>query len=173
MYSLGPLSKDEVIELDDIPQSSVGAPCPAVIADEHHLSVIYLQETPEYLAGTSEGIVWPANNEESIVAVTFTSARAYYHGSPNDEAFSGHPLYSRGLHPYGAYEILNSTWRSNLMTMNRVHPRHRDENYSDFRHFVLAFHDSTFECIARSYAIDTGYGSMREAAQKILEEMKL
>jgi hypothetical protein len=45
VYSID--QKDAVIELDDAPQSSVGAPCPVVFATEHtvHLAY-YLQNTP-------------------------------------------------------------------------------------------------------------------------------
>ena len=34
--------------------------------------------------------------------------------------------------------------------MNAVHPHHRREAFLKYEHFVLSFHDSTFECIARS-----------------------
>ncbi len=63
--------QDRVVALKDFPQSSVGAPCPAVISFRRH--------------------------------------RAFTFGPPNDEAFSGHPLASRGLHPYGAFEMQHSS----------------------------------------------------------------
>jgi hypothetical protein len=35
--------------------------------------------------------------------------------------------------------------------MNSVHPYHRPEAFADLHHYVFAFHDSTFECIARGF----------------------
>jgi|GEM_PF-7085066 len=39
--------------------------------------------------------------------------------------------------------------------MNTVHPHHRDEAFAELKHFVLPFHDTTFECVARGYAVET------------------
>jgi hypothetical protein len=83
-------------------------------------------------------------------------------GPPNDEAFQGHPLASRGLEPYGTYQIENSSWIRKLERMNRVHPSHKPEAFSRLRHLVFAFHDSTFECICRNESFDvrTARGSI-------------
>lgn len=37
-------SQDRVIEIMDVPQSSVGAPCPMILAGEHHLHLAYYFE---------------------------------------------------------------------------------------------------------------------------------
>ena len=44
--------------------------------------------------------------------------------------------------------------------MNAVHPRHRPESFASCRHFVFAFDDSTFECVARDFAITLYEGTM-------------
>lgn len=67
-------------------------------------------------------------------------------GYPNDEALGGHPLAKKGLRSYGVFEVLRSSWVRAKTEQNRVcFPRTPD---SKQRHFVLTFHDSTFECIA-------------------------
>lgn len=38
--------------------------------------------------------------------------------------------------------------------MNAVHPYHRPESYEELVRVVLSFHDTTFECVARSYAVE-------------------
>jgi len=52
--------------------------------------------------------------------------------------------------------------------MNSVHPRHNPKMYDDLKHYVFAFHDSTFECIARGFdaTIVTGPGEL------ILDQMR-
>lgn len=72
-------------------------------------------------------------------------------GPPNDEAFAGHPLAARGLRPYSVARVEASSWIRTLEAMNRVHPHHRPDRYRELQHFVISFHDSTFECIAKGY----------------------
>jgi hypothetical protein len=69
-------------------------------------------------------------------------------GSTNDEAFHGHPLYEAGSRHYTFAEVKNSPWIAALERQNRVHRWHDPRNSAGRRHFILRFHDSTFECIA-------------------------
>ena len=173
MYSLGPFARDKAVKLMDMPQSSIGAPCPVVIADELHLAIaFYLEARDEKWDGTAVRVVGPNTDGEPFAIITFKSAIAHFHGPPNDEAFAGHPLEKRGLAPYGAFEVEHSSWLRYLMKMNRVHRYHKDKDFADYRHLVLTFHDTTFECIAKGYMIDTGIGSLRLAANRMLEGMR-
>jgi hypothetical protein len=38
--------------------------------------------------------------------------------------------------------------------MNRVHEHHQPARFERLRHFVFAFHDSTFECVAEGFRAD-------------------
>src|SRR5262245_11429626 len=98
--------RDRVTELAGVPQSSVGAPLPVVIGDEHRTVLAYLvQETESGWDGTTVRIVGPSDAGEPIAIVRFTPCYAHMFGPPNDEAFKGHPLAARGLHPNGAFEV--------------------------------------------------------------------
>jgi hypothetical protein len=59
-------------------------------------------------------------SNESIALIRFQHI-AHVFGPPNDEAFNGHPLSSRGLHPYGVFRIEGSSWIRMPEKMNRVH----------------------------------------------------
>ena len=168
MYSVD--ERDTVIELKDFPQASVGAPCPVVMADENQLVVAYYVGIvdPRW-TGSTIGVVDPGSTDEPVAVVAFPSYRAFMFGPPNDEAFSGHPLASRGLSPYSVFEVRQSSWIRGLERMNAVHPYHRPEMFSSLRHFVFAFHDSTFECVAKDYAIEVRRGPVLDA----LDTMKL
>jgi hypothetical protein len=144
--------RDEVVELRELPQSSVGAPCPIVLAGEHSLSLFYfVQNTPPGWDGSTVRVVSPASAEEPAAIVRFSRPTASMFGPPNDEAFKGHPLATRGLQPYGAFEVHDSSWIRSLERMNSVHPQHRPEHFVSYRHFILAFHDTTFECVATGF----------------------
>jgi hypothetical protein len=69
-------------------------------------------------------------------------------GYPNDEALPGHPLYAAGLRHYGLFEVHDSEWIERLSRQNRVVFPEVTPRGSSIRHFVITFHDSTFECLA-------------------------
>jgi hypothetical protein len=157
MYSVD--HQDRVSELANIPKCSAGAPCPMVLASDDQLILCYyLQNTPPGWDGRSVREVGPDSPGEPAAVVRFVDPCASMFGPPNDEAFSGHPLAARGLHAYGAFEVVNSSWIRRLEKMNSVHPYHRKESYDSLRHFILSFHDSTFECVASGYEskLETG-----------------
>jgi hypothetical protein len=93
-------------------------------------------------------------------------------GPPNDEAFSGHPLASRGLSPWIVQEVVCSSWIRGLERMNSVHPYHRREAFSAFRHFVFAFHDSTFECVAEDFSVSLMRGWVHDAVSRMAQTMR-
>jgi hypothetical protein len=136
MYRVGP--NDAVVLLDDFPKMDFGAPLPEVTADASDLELSYQVD---------------GDIDARRARVKFHGAKAHYLGWPNEEVFVAHPLYERGLRPGAAFEVLNSSWRHELMTLNRAHPYHRDEHFAVYRHFVIPFHDETFECLARGYAV--------------------
>lgn len=154
--------QDEVVALVGVPQSSVGAPLPFVVADEHRVVLAYyLEETSPDWDGSSARLVWPSDGEEAIAIVRFAPCIAHMFGPPNDEAFARHPLAARGLHPYSAAEVRGSSWIRRLERMNSVHPRHRPEGYRSLRHLVFAFHDTTFECVCRGFDVRVTRGTLR------------
>jgi len=136
MYRVG--ERDEVVLLDDFPKMDFGAPLPQVTSDSSDLEVTYNV---------------PGDVDAPRARVRFHGVMAHYLGWPNEEVFVAHPLYERGLRPGDAFEVLNSSWRNELMTLNRAHRYHRVEHFAVYRHFVIPFHDETFECLAREYSV--------------------
>jgi hypothetical protein len=159
--------QDHVVGLTEFPRSNVGAPCPVVLATEHSLVVsFFLEDSPVDWDGTTVRVLGPDSPGEPAAVVRFHGPYAHFFGPPNDEALSGHPLAKRGLHPYGAFEVLHSSWVRALERMSSVHPYHRPERFAEYRHFVLSFHDSTFECVAKSYSHELGQGPLDELVAK-------
>ncbi len=127
---------ETVIALDDVPSCDAGAPMPVVLSDAHHTWVSH------YVA---------ADDERAVLR--FDGVDSSLFGGPNDEALNGHRLSGKGLAPYRFHEVIGSAWISARERENSVHPAHRGGWHALLRHFVFTFHDETFECIARSYAI--------------------
>ena len=133
--------RDQVVEIHGLPQSDVGAPDPIVVADERRLLLAYLLAEP----GQPD-----FGRPERWAVVEVEGCRAHFFGPPNDEALHGHPLYDRGLTPYGVFEVRDSSWIRLMETRNRVHDRHDPSGYARLVHFIFTFHDSVFECVGES-----------------------
>src|SRR5262249_50281077 len=165
-----PDEKDSVEILDGVPQSSIGAPIPILLADEQHVVLAYyLENTPAGWHGSTARVIDPSEAQEPIGILRFAGSAAHMFGLPNDEAFEGHPLADRGLSPYRAFEVKHSSWIRQLERMNSVHEHHRPESFWQQRHFVFAFHDSTFECVCRSFDVRTTSGSLASVVPVMLE----
>ena len=163
--------KDIVVKLDAAPQSSVGAPLPLLVSDEHKaVLAFYMEDMPEGWDGTTVRVI-SYDAEEPVALIEFTRCYAQLFGPPNDEAFSGHPLAHRGLQPYGAYEVLNSSWLRGLERMNAVHPHHKPERFWERHHYIFAFHDSTFECVANGFEVIETRGSLKSALPLMAERL--
>jgi hypothetical protein len=159
MYTID--NQDIVVERTDLPQSSVGAPCPAVLSGENFLHLAYyLEESGDDWDGSTIRIVGEHSEGETCALVRFVNARAHMFGPPNDEAFAGHPLAARGLAPYAVFEVTNSSWVRKLENMNSVHPSHSPAWFTRYKHYVFAFHDSVFECVAESFELSIQIGSV-------------
>jgi hypothetical protein len=168
MYTVD--DQDRVEHLSDIPPCAVGAPLPVVLANDYRLLLAYL------LADKAQGqirswvsIVDPDTEAKAIAVVTFDLPYAHLFGPPNDEAFEGHPLHARGLRPYDSFQIHGSSWIRALERMNRVHLSHHASLFERYRHFILAFHDSTFECVARGYSVSLTRGTLRHTLHGMVE----
>jgi hypothetical protein len=134
MYAID--ERDRVILIDALPQPDVGAPVPVLVADEDRVALAYVARPTQ------------SSDDESIAVAEFVRPYAHMFGPPNDEAFEGHPLAGRGLEPHGVFRIEDSSWLRGLEQMNSVHEHHSAEAFAQLAHYVFAFHDSTFECIA-------------------------
>jgi hypothetical protein len=164
MYSVD--SRDEVIKLNDVPRSDSGSPLPSVLSDEHTLLLAYILSEPS-IDWDQVGVNFMPPPER-VGIIDFKGHRSFMFGSPNDEAFSGHPLAGRGLRPYSAFEIKHSSWIRQLEQMNSVHDRHDKKRYDDLKHYVFSFHDSTFECVAMGYTFEVRELSGNETVVELL-----
>lgn len=165
---------DRVKEVPNVPQPDVGAPLPLVVADDLRVLLAYLVSEARSRLGRNlhdREIGIDAGRSRCVGDVPTALGSLPRHAQlPNDEAFAGHPLHERGLDPYMVAEVVNSSWLRRLERMNAVHPSHDPRGYAELRHFVFAFHDTTFECIAKGLSVEVRRGSLREVAHQMLDE---
>lgn len=163
-----------VKSITNIPQCSIGAPIPSVVSGEHRTAVLFYieKEVAADWDGTSVRVVSADSEDEQVACVIFDFCYATMFGPPNDEVYDGHPLSEKGLGPYGVFEIIDSSWIRLLESLNSVHPRHDKENFMmNKHHYVLSFHDTNFECVARDYEVSLHSGSIKTVAAKIIDSV--
>jgi hypothetical protein len=137
--------------------------------------VFYRSEPDPDWDGTYVRIVEASQPQPAALGlVEFTGAYLTTFGGLNDEAIEGHPLSGRGLAPYQAHIVHNSAWIAQAEHANSVHARHRGGWHERYNHYVLCFHDETFECIAQAWHAESLHCSMRDAillaTAKLLEK---
>lgn len=159
------------VPLDFPVRWDIGAPLPhLIVSDTRALLSFYLRETDPNWDGSYVTLKDPSDGSvESLALVEFEHCISAKLGGPNDEVFEGHPLSGRGLEPYSAQVVKNSRWIQELESINSVHRMYNPDLWRDSNHYVFWFHDSTFECVARSYKVETHRESMTEMLARMAQ----
>ena len=127
----------------------VGAPLPTLIQSDQVAFLFFLL----------------ADDEEAVGQLQFQRLLSSSFGAPNDETFEGHPLHGSGFEPYRAMRVVNSKWVPRLEKMNSVHQHHDPATYASMEHFIFPFHDTTFECVAKSFSVSKVKSRLSDAVR--------
>lgn len=141
-----------------------------LVNDNKALLAFILSETQSDWDGmnpASKGL----EQSEPLALVQFEGCQSAKLGAPNDEVFGGHTLSGKGLEYYAAQQVVNSAWLRELEAINSVHPRYDPARWRDLNHYIFWFKDSTFECIAKSYAVETYRESMKALLARMVERV--
>lgn len=157
-------------EINTVLHIQAGAPVPVVLSDEYHLTLFYY-----YNKGFSESITQMpiernSREDKGVAVLVFKNHIIYKFGYPNAEVLQSHPYYNLGLESYNIYEVAESDWVREIEVMNRLHPFHNPIKFKMYKHFIITFEDSTFECIARELELSFFQNlTMKEALKSISE----
>lgn len=133
-----------------------GAPLPHLLQSDYRTFLsFYLQDVDPGWDGANVGVRDPSDPfVEPIALVEFERCICTKMGDPNVEVLRGHALSGKGLAAYQAMSVKNSAWLKEVEDINAVHSWYKAELWRDFSHYILPFHDSTFECIARGFKVE-------------------
>jgi hypothetical protein len=154
---------EEYAVLLDFPVKwDAGCPLPHLFCNDYKaLLAFILREPHPGWDGSSVEMVSPADEKARPLAlVEFNPCFAAKLGSPNDEVFHGHPLQGRGLDGYTAQKVMNSRWLAEIEAINKVHHCYNPAFWRERNHYIFWFHDTTFECIAKSFKVEVHRESM-------------
>jgi hypothetical protein len=145
--------QDQVVLLDGVPNPAADAPEPFVVANERRVVIAYrIAEADFERFGPFD------EDDDPFCAVEFSAAAFHQFGPPNDEGLYAHPLAAQGLRGYSAHEIVNSSLVADSWGA--------DAAQDGFRHYVLTFQDSTYECVAADCTVVGIYGNGDIAARE-------
>lgn len=157
-------------EVNTILHIQPGAPVPVVLSDEYKLSLFYY-----YTKSFSESITeMPrernSSEDKGVASLSFKNHIIYKFGYPNAEVLQAHPYYNLGLESYNIYEVAESDWVKEIETKNRLHPFHNPLKFKMYKHFIITFEDSTFECVAQGLELNFFQNlTMKEVLKSVSE----
>ena len=126
-----------------------GAPLATIISNEYKLFLFYLYDL-NFVDSPSNDPNEILGKDKGVANLSFKNYLVYKFGNPNAEAIGSHPYYHLGLDYYKIYQLHNSDWLVDIESRNKIHPFHDSNLYKKINHYIIAFEDSTFECLAEA-----------------------
>jgi hypothetical protein len=142
--------RDRVVPLESVPRPSASEPELFIAGSERCVAVSFRMDGSD--AGEYGA---PLDEEPPFCVLLFAHSSSHGH---TREAVAAHPLSTNGLLENCVQEVLNST--------AIIEPSCTEPTAAIGRHFVIAFKDSTFECIAEDCFVAGLYGSGDVAARE-------
>jgi hypothetical protein len=148
----------EVLDRPDL-RWDAGVPAPVLLSDEHQTLLAFARSlSPVDLSKSQD------DDGEFVVRVAeFAGCTSVRFGAPGDETFGYLPLYEHGLALYAVHEVHDSTWLAELRAVQVQHPRSQIKPYAESHHYLLGFHDSTLEAIARGIEVRGDFRTTADA----------
>jgi hypothetical protein len=119
---------------------SFGAPLPTLVQWEFGTRLFF------YLRG----------DRDEVGSISFLQCIAIRFGPPGEE---GHYLDGKGWEPYTFLRVVESEWLRREIGAD-----------SGLTHYILPFHDTTFECLALSFRERRYEGSIGDAVNAMMDE---
>jgi len=122
--------------------------------------------------GIYVNVVDPSSPQmEKLSFVTIDGCRSTRFGAPNDEVFHGHYLYGHGQEAYEAQIVVNSRWLHEVQAINSVHAQYNPDRWTNLKHFIFWFHDTTFECLATSLTPEITHDTMSNLLARLAAKL--
>jgi len=147
-------AEEHAVPCEGFPAWDAGAPLPHLVSDGGRATLLYL-----------------GRDEDRVVVVRFHRVASVRMGAPNDEVLDGHPLHGKGLRAYAAHTVARSSWTEELQRINAVHRAYDPARWTRYHHYLLTFHDETFECVAEGFTAATTRASLAEACREALDAL--
>ncbi|HYS68534.1 MAG TPA: hypothetical protein VEN30_32605 [Paraburkholderia sp.] len=141
-----PRQEDQVVLLDSVPYPAADAAEPFIVASDRRVILAYpIAEADFERFGPFDP------DDDPFCAVLFPDTVFHRLGPPGDSDLEIHPLASQGLAGYSVHEVIASSLAAEIAAVASAELAQR--------HFVITFHESTFECVASDYTVIGVFGA--------------
>lgn len=150
-----------------------GAPMPHLMANENRVMLAFLlsELDPEW-DRSCVTLTSPSDEQAAPLGlVEFEFCFCAKLGEPSDNAIKAHPLNGKGQNAYEAQRVINSPWLKEIEATNSVHSIYHPDSLHGLNHYIFWFHDSTFECVAPSFKVETHRTSMKTLLGLMVERL--
>ena len=122
-------------------------------------------------ANTLIAFWFSSGQAEQVAVVEFDRCLVATLGEPSEDTLHGHRLYEKGL-GYGANVVHHSAWLAEFKELARRTEADFDEPWWDakFKHYVICFQDSTFQCIAARFYVRTFTEPMEQVLWRVIQD---
>ena len=129
------MNMDRLVVLEEtFPEWDVGAPCPAICADEHIVYLAYYRP------------------DNAVAILRFHHCFEFRFGMPGEEQRFDNPLHEHGLVHYSAHVVEDSSWIAELEDRYEIISQF-SMGEREYSHYIFTFHDRSFECVTSGYSI--------------------
>jgi hypothetical protein len=165
--------EEHAVPLDFPVKWDAGCPLPHLLCNDYRALLAFIVREPKRgRDGSSVEIVSPTDEiARPLALVEFAPCFVAKLGAPNDEVLDGHPLQGRGLESYTAQKVVNSRWLAEIEAINKVHRCYNPATWRERNHYVFWFHDTTFECIAKSFEVEVYQESMASMLSRMCQRL--
>ncbi len=160
----------DLIEFRGLFEMDTGAASPTVLSNENELFVIFYGDSRRQSDFPQE---WNTVYDTGVFVLKFTNCLKHTFGMPGDETFRGYRYYAVGMRPYSFYELNVPDWIEELQAIDRAHPRFNPDKWPQYKHYIITFHDSMFECVAQGFEIREENASLYSQVGVLLNELSL
>lgn len=160
----------ELIEIKGLFEMDCGSPSPMIVSNDSELFIaFYSYKQSTTLEPQERNTVY----DTGIFALNFKSYLKYSFGLPSNETIEGHPYYKLGIKSFAFYELKGSDLIKQLEDIEKVHPYYTPDKWTDYKHYILTFHDNMFECVAKGFEIREENVSIYHKATTMLNELSV
>jgi hypothetical protein len=127
-----------------------GSPSPMIISNDSEIFLIFyaIDDFVDTTISQSDEIY-----DQNIYIIKFKSCIKYLFGSLSNETIHGHPYFKLGMRSYSFYELEESDLIKSLKNIDNIHRLYNENKWTDYKHYILTFHDNMFECVSKSFEI--------------------
>ncbi len=133
----------ELVEIKNVIKMDNGGASPMVVSNENQLYLIFYKDISEQ----------SYNNYDDRYIMKFGLYLKYNFGIPNNESLYNHPYGKLGVESYSFYELKKSPLLEEMESIEKLHPYYNKSNWLGYKHYIITFHDSMFECIAKDFKL--------------------